>query len=172
MQTHESRVFSVCLRILGDRDRALDATQETFLTTFRKASQFKGNAAAGNLDISNRRQHLLRPTPPSKTSAFRGTPGILRPGRPVRRGSRRVSGSSALRSREHSPRSRPNSGRQSFSPTLRECPFPIRPRRWECQLELSSHVSFGVDDYWRNILGTKHQHENIKRVQCVVTNKS
>ena len=47
MQTHETRVFSVCLRILGDRDRALDATQETFLTTFRKASQFKGNAAAG-----------------------------------------------------------------------------------------------------------------------------
>lgn len=47
MQTHERRVFSVCLRILGDRDAALDATQDTFLTTFRKASQFKGTAAAG-----------------------------------------------------------------------------------------------------------------------------
>jgi RNA polymerase sigma-70 factor, ECF subfamily len=47
MRQHEDRVFSVCLRIMGDRDRALDATQETFLTVFRKAGQFKGDAALG-----------------------------------------------------------------------------------------------------------------------------
>lgn len=47
MRAHEGRVFSVCLRILGDREKALDATQETFLTAFRKAHQFKGNAAVG-----------------------------------------------------------------------------------------------------------------------------
>ena len=47
MRTQEDRVFSVCLRILGDRDNALDATQETFLTVFRKASQFKGDSALG-----------------------------------------------------------------------------------------------------------------------------
>ena len=47
MRTHEDRVFSVCLRIMGDRELALDATQETFLTVFRKAGQFKGNAALG-----------------------------------------------------------------------------------------------------------------------------
>lgn len=47
MRTHEDRVFSVCLRILGNRELALDATQETFLTTFRKASQFKGDSALG-----------------------------------------------------------------------------------------------------------------------------
>lgn len=47
MLRHEDRVFSVCLRITGDRDRALDATQETFLTVFRKAGQFKGDAALG-----------------------------------------------------------------------------------------------------------------------------
>jgi RNA polymerase sigma-70 factor (ECF subfamily) len=47
MQAQEDRVFSVCLRILGDRDNALDATQETFLTVFRKASQFKGDSALG-----------------------------------------------------------------------------------------------------------------------------
>ncbi|MEX1037817.1 MAG: sigma-70 family RNA polymerase sigma factor [Acidimicrobiia bacterium] len=47
MRQHEDRVFSVSLRIMGDRDRALDATQETFLTVFRKAGQFKGNAALG-----------------------------------------------------------------------------------------------------------------------------
>jgi RNA polymerase sigma-70 factor (ECF subfamily) len=47
MRNHEDRVFSVCLRIMGNRDQALDATQETFLTTFRKAEQFKGNSALG-----------------------------------------------------------------------------------------------------------------------------
>ena len=47
MRTHEDRVFSVCLRIMGDREKALDATQETFLTLFRKAGQFKGESALG-----------------------------------------------------------------------------------------------------------------------------
>lgn len=47
MRRHEDKIFSVCLRIMGNRDRALDSTQETFLTVFRKAAQFKGNAALG-----------------------------------------------------------------------------------------------------------------------------
>lgn len=47
MGAHEDRVFSVCLRIMGNREHALDATQETFLTTFRKAGQFKGKSAVG-----------------------------------------------------------------------------------------------------------------------------
>lgn len=47
MQKHEDRVFSVCLRIMGDREQALDATQETFLTAFRKAGQFKGESTFG-----------------------------------------------------------------------------------------------------------------------------
>lgn len=47
MRHHEDRVFSVCLRIMGNREHALDATQETFLTAFRKAAQFKGESALG-----------------------------------------------------------------------------------------------------------------------------
>ncbi|MEA1902807.1 MAG: sigma-70 family RNA polymerase sigma factor [Actinomycetota bacterium] len=47
MRSHEDRVFSVCLRIMGNREHALDATQETFLTVFRKAEQFKGDSALG-----------------------------------------------------------------------------------------------------------------------------
>lgn len=47
METHQDRVFSVCMRILGDREAALDATQDTFLTAFRKAHQFQGNSALG-----------------------------------------------------------------------------------------------------------------------------
>ncbi len=47
MRIHEDRVFAVCLRILADRELALDATQDTFLTAFRKAHQFQGNSALG-----------------------------------------------------------------------------------------------------------------------------
>jgi RNA polymerase sigma-70 factor (ECF subfamily) len=47
MRDHEDRVFAVCLRVLGDRESALDAAQDTFLTVFRKAGQFRGNSALG-----------------------------------------------------------------------------------------------------------------------------
>jgi len=45
MAAHEDRVFGICLRMLRDRDAALDAVQETFLTVFRKADRFKGDSA-------------------------------------------------------------------------------------------------------------------------------
>ncbi len=45
MQAHENRVFSICLRMLRNRDAALDATQDTFLTVFRKADRYKEQAA-------------------------------------------------------------------------------------------------------------------------------
>lgn len=45
MRAHEDRVFSVCLRMMRDREKALDAVQETFLTVFRKADRFKAEAA-------------------------------------------------------------------------------------------------------------------------------
>ena len=45
MRAHEDRVFAVCLRMLRDRDAALDATQETFVTVFRKADRFSGRSA-------------------------------------------------------------------------------------------------------------------------------
>lgn len=45
MQAHEQRVFSICLRMLRDRDAALDATQDVFLTVFRKADRYREQAA-------------------------------------------------------------------------------------------------------------------------------
>ena len=45
MRAHENRVFAVCLRILTDREAALDAVQETFITVYRKAQQFSGASA-------------------------------------------------------------------------------------------------------------------------------
>ncbi|MDR9450030.1 MAG: sigma-70 family RNA polymerase sigma factor [Acidimicrobiia bacterium] len=45
MRAHEDRVFAVCLRILADREAALDAVQETFITVYRKVHQFSGASA-------------------------------------------------------------------------------------------------------------------------------
>jgi RNA polymerase sigma-70 factor (ECF subfamily) len=45
MAAHEDRVFGICLRMLRDRDAALDAVQETFLTVFRKADRYREQAA-------------------------------------------------------------------------------------------------------------------------------
>lgn len=45
MRSHEDRVFAVCLRMLRDREAALDATQETFITVFRKVDRFAGHSA-------------------------------------------------------------------------------------------------------------------------------
>jgi RNA polymerase sigma-70 factor (ECF subfamily) len=45
MAAHEDRVFGICLRMLRDREAALDAAQETFITVFRKADRFAGRSA-------------------------------------------------------------------------------------------------------------------------------
>lgn len=45
MAAHEDRVFGICLRMLRDRDAALDAVQETFINVFRKADRYKAEAA-------------------------------------------------------------------------------------------------------------------------------
>ncbi len=42
---HGTRVFNVCLRILGDPDEAADASQDTFVTALRKLHTFRGDAA-------------------------------------------------------------------------------------------------------------------------------
>lgn len=45
MATHRKRVLRVCLRITENREDALDAVQETFLTLYRKAGQYRGEAS-------------------------------------------------------------------------------------------------------------------------------
>jgi RNA polymerase sigma-70 factor (ECF subfamily) len=44
VRRHESRVYALGLRILGDPDDARDAAQDTFLTVYRKLGQFRGDA--------------------------------------------------------------------------------------------------------------------------------
>jgi len=45
VQRHGTRVYNLCLRILGDPDEAADASQDTFLSALRKLSTFRGEAA-------------------------------------------------------------------------------------------------------------------------------
>jgi RNA polymerase sigma-70 factor (ECF subfamily) len=45
VRAHEDRVFGICLRMMRDRDAALDAVQETFVTVFRKADRYQAKAA-------------------------------------------------------------------------------------------------------------------------------
>lgn len=45
MERHERRVYNLALRMTGNPEDAGDATQEAFLTAFRKISSFRGEAA-------------------------------------------------------------------------------------------------------------------------------
>ena len=45
MRSHEGRVFAIAMRMMRNREAALDATQETFLTLYRKADRFHRKSA-------------------------------------------------------------------------------------------------------------------------------
>jgi RNA polymerase sigma-70 factor, ECF subfamily len=47
MRRHEDRIFGLALSITGDRGDALEATQETFMALWRKATSFQGRARFG-----------------------------------------------------------------------------------------------------------------------------
>ena len=47
MRRHEDRIFALALSVTGDRADALEATQETFLTLWRRASSFQGRSRFG-----------------------------------------------------------------------------------------------------------------------------
>jgi RNA polymerase sigma-70 factor (ECF subfamily) len=43
--THQRMVFSLAMHLMGDRDEALDVSQEVFLRVFRTLSSFRGQSA-------------------------------------------------------------------------------------------------------------------------------
>lgn len=63
VRRHEDRIFSVALRIMGDRSDALEAAQETFISLFKQAHSFRGDSALGTWIYSvavNNCRDLLR----------------------------------------------------------------------------------------------------------------
>jgi RNA polymerase sigma-70 factor (ECF subfamily) len=47
MERHEDRIFGLCLKMLHNRSDALEASQEIFITAFRRAASFRGDSAFG-----------------------------------------------------------------------------------------------------------------------------
>ncbi|MPZ90746.1 MAG: sigma-70 family RNA polymerase sigma factor [Actinobacteria bacterium] len=47
MERHEDRIFGLCLKMLHNRSDALEASQEVFITAFRRAASFRGDSAFG-----------------------------------------------------------------------------------------------------------------------------
>ena len=45
VRRHRDRVYRVCLRVTGDVEEALDASQEAFLSALRNLERFRGDAA-------------------------------------------------------------------------------------------------------------------------------
>jgi RNA polymerase sigma-70 factor (ECF subfamily) len=45
VERHQARVYSVCLRVIGNPEDAADATQEAFISALRKLGQFRGDSA-------------------------------------------------------------------------------------------------------------------------------
>jgi RNA polymerase sigma factor (sigma-70 family) len=44
VQTHESRVYGVCMRLVGDHDDAEDVAQEAFISAFTRLSTYRGGS--------------------------------------------------------------------------------------------------------------------------------
>ncbi len=47
-QCHHRRIYGLCLRLLGDRELAEDALQDSFVQAWRKLTQFREQAAFGS----------------------------------------------------------------------------------------------------------------------------
>src|SRR5580700_6606725 len=80
---HSSRVYSLCLRMVGNTTEAEDLTQETFLMVYRKIRTFRGDSAfstwlhriAVNLFLMGLRRKTSLETPLEN----HGEPGTYRP---------------------------------------------------------------------------------------------
>ncbi|WP_283139880.1 RNA polymerase sigma factor SigM [Rhizohabitans arisaemae] len=69
VRRHRDRMWAVALRTLGDADEAADAVQDAFVSAFRKAASFRGEAAVTtwlhrivvNACLDRLRRKALRP---------------------------------------------------------------------------------------------------------------
>ena len=84
--THQRMVYGLALNLLGDRDEALDLSQEVFLRVFRTLSQLSRPVGAPHLDLPHRRQPGTQPQRwwrrrhRASRSRSTSTPAVRRPG--------------------------------------------------------------------------------------------
>jgi RNA polymerase sigma-70 factor (ECF subfamily) len=72
VQRHRDRLWAVAIRTLGDRDEAADALQDAFVSAFRRADSFRGDAQfttwmhriVVNACLDRIRRRKTRPTEP------------------------------------------------------------------------------------------------------------
>lgn len=72
VQRHRDRMWAVALRTLGDQEEAADAVQEAFLSAYRAAGRFRGDAAVTtwlhrivvNACLDRLRRRSIRPVVP------------------------------------------------------------------------------------------------------------
>jgi RNA polymerase sigma-70 factor (ECF subfamily) len=97
MDRHEQKIFAVALKITGSRPDALDATQDAFITAFRRAETFRGDSAFGTWLYRiaiNAAKDVVRRRRPTEELSEQGAIGGPDPGEQV---SLRVDLSAALR---------------------------------------------------------------------------
>lgn len=90
VRRHRDRLWAVALRTCGDPEEAADALQEAFISAFRHAESFRGQAAVTtwlhrivvNACLDRRRRAAARPTVPFSTERDGDTPGIPEPADP------------------------------------------------------------------------------------------
>src|SRR5262245_51110280 len=77
VQRHRDRMWAVALRTLGDQEEAADALQEAFLSAYRAAGRFRGDAAVTtwlhrivvNACLDRLRRRSIRPVVPMGDTA-------------------------------------------------------------------------------------------------------
>ncbi|GAA0971072.1 RNA polymerase sigma factor SigM [Acrocarpospora macrocephala] len=85
VKRHRDRMWAVALRTLGDPDEAADAVQDAFMSAYRKADSFRGDAAVTtwlhrivvNACLDRMRRKSVRPVADDELieAAERDTPG-------------------------------------------------------------------------------------------------
>jgi RNA polymerase sigma-70 factor (ECF subfamily) len=74
VRAHQDRVYSFCVRMLQDREDALDAAQEVFLSAYRNLETFRGEAALSTWLLRIAANRCLNRIRQRKSLAGRETP--------------------------------------------------------------------------------------------------
>ena len=71
-ERYSGAVFTIALRVLGDRELAADAVQVTFLNAWRACASLEPGPPAGAVAVHERPARRDRPVPPPRPRAGAG----------------------------------------------------------------------------------------------------